>query len=86
MQGLKSDHPGLTTAVVDSVDSLNKVANDIIVKLKLLVDDKDVKDISNTLIDTTSSGLTIVKNQLKDVTQGLNEKLHGEPIKDVTEN
>ncbi|KAM7344445.1 uncharacterized protein ACRADG_011185 [Cochliomyia hominivorax] len=63
---LKTEHPGLSTAVVESVDSLNKVANDIILKLKLLVDDKDVKAISNTLIESASSGINTIKEQLKD--------------------
>ncbi|KAI8120499.1 hypothetical protein FF38_04507 [Lucilia cuprina] len=84
VENIKSEHPVLTNAIAGSVESLNKVGNDIIDKLKLLIDDTDVKDVTNTLIDTASSGVTIVKEQLKDATQTLSQKLHkDEEIKDV---
>ncbi|XP_065369600.1 uncharacterized protein LOC135961889 [Calliphora vicina] len=85
VQDFKSDHPGLTNAVAGSVESLNKVANEIIVKLKLMVDDKDVKEISNTLIETTSSGINVIKDQLKETTQALTEKLNKDVVKDAAD-
>lgn len=84
MKGFKEDHPDLTTAVAGSVDNLHKVANEIVLKLKAMVDDKDVKDISNTLIESTNSGITILKDQLKETTQALAEKLKADrAVKDV---
>ena len=86
MKGFKEEHPDLTTAVVGSVDNLNKVANDIITKLKLMVDDKDVKEISDTLIESTSSGINAVKEHLKETTKALTEKLKAnEAVKDVAD-
>ena len=86
MKGFKEDHPDLTTAVVGSVDNLNKIANDIIIKLKLMVDDKDVKEISDTLIESTSSSINVLKEQLKETTKALAEKLKtNEAVKDVAE-
>ncbi|TMW53651.1 hypothetical protein DOY81_001288 [Sarcophaga bullata] len=86
LKGFKEEHPDLTNAVVGSLDKLNSVANDIILKLKLMVDDKDVKEISDTLIESTSSGINVLKEQLKETSKVLTETLKtNDAVKDVVE-